>query len=91
MKMANDKVNQSAMGANRAFTEAPGSSADDIRRAGGSDPRRYDANIPIDRTIMDRNQSGMNAAYNHNDPYVPKAESKAMAMGTPNPDGTYSK
>ena len=84
-----DKVNQIAMGTNRSFTEVASSSANDIRRAGGSDPMRYDAQIPVDRTIVCNSQSGLNPAYRHNDPYVPVAESKAMGKGNPpNPDGT---
>jgi len=37
-------------------------SADSIRRAGGEDPRRYDAKIAIDRIVKDNDMSG----YNHN-------------------------
>lgn len=89
--MANDKVNLGTMGQNRAFGEVAGSSPDDIRRAGGSDPQRYDAKIIVDRTVVNHDRPGFNSNYQHNDPYVATAESKAMAMGTPNPDGTYSR
>ena len=86
-----DKVNSTSMGALRSFGEVPSSSDDDIRRAGGSDPNRYDCKVPIDRTITNHQKDGFNPNYQHNDPYVSTAESKAMAMGTPNPDGTYSR
>ena len=37
-------------------------SADSIRRAGGEDPRRFDAKIILDRVVRDNDMSG----YNHN-------------------------
>jgi hypothetical protein len=71
----------------------------DIQRGGGSDPRRYQAKILIDRTVRDHDMSG----YNHNatssqpanggrenQMYEKEMDVKAVKMGTPNPDGTYS-
>jgi hypothetical protein len=73
-------------------------SAHDIQRAGGSDPRRYDAKILIDRVVRDNDMSG----YNHNatssqpanngrenEMWAKKQDVKAASMGMPNPDGTY--
>lgn len=70
----------------------------DIMRAGGSDPRRYDAKIAIDRQVRDHDMSG----YNHNgtssqpanmgrenEMYMRESDVHAMKMGTPMPDGTY--
>ena len=37
-------------------------SPDSVRRAGGEDPRRYDAKIAIERVVKDHSVSG----YNHN-------------------------
>lgn len=82
----------------RSFGKVGNDYADSIRRAGGEDPRRYDARIMIDRKVMDHSMSG----YNHNGVKAPEAamgnnehmrmmESRADRMGTPNPDGTYSK
>lgn len=63
-----------------------------IMRAGGEDPRRYDAQIVIDRKVTDHDQSGYNHAYTpESDAFNRAAERKAMGMGTPNVDGTYSK
>jgi len=73
-------------------------SANSVRRGGGEDPRRYEANIMIDRQVRDNDQSG----YNHNGVKAPEAaignnehmakmEARAMHMGTPHPDGTYSR
>jgi hypothetical protein len=72
----------------------------DIQRGGGSDPRRYQAKILIDRTVRDHDMSG----YNHNatssqpangghenQMYEKEMDVKAVKMGTPNPDGTYSR
>jgi len=87
----NDKVNTTTMGGLRSFDSVPVSSPDDIRRAGGSDPMRHDAQIPIDRTVTNHDKPGFNASYQHRDPYVASVESKAIAMGTPNVDGTYSR
>lgn len=71
-----------------------------VQRAGGHDPRRYDAKIVIDRAITDHDMSG----YNHNatssqpsnngrenEMMMKKQDVKAMNMGTPNVDGTYSR
>lgn len=87
---------------NRAYDAGKGmsDSHESIQRAGGEDPRRYDAKIVIDRKIMDHSQSG----YNHNDTsnqpsnygkenemWADEQDTKAMRMGTPNPNGTYSR
>lgn len=79
---------------NRADQAGQGSSDSDdsIRRAGGEDPRRVEAQIVIDRKIQLHDQSGYNHAYTPEaDQYARKAEAAASRMGTPNPDGTYSK
>jgi hypothetical protein len=85
---------------NRAYDAGKGShdSNESIMRAGGEDPRRYDAKIVIDRKVRDHDMSG----YNHNatsaqpangahenDMWAHEADVKAMKMGTPEPDGTY--
>jgi hypothetical protein len=86
---------------NRAY-DAKGinDSADSVRRAGGEDPRRYDAKIVIDRKIQDHDMSGYNhnstsmqpANYSHeNVMWAKEQDVKAKGMGTPNVDGTYSK
>jgi hypothetical protein len=75
-------------------------SPDSIRRAGGEDPRRYDAKIIIDRVVGDNDMSG----YNHNatssqpanngrenEMQMNRMDKKSNMMGTPNPDGTYSR
>lgn len=87
---------------NRAYDAGKGmsDSPNDVRRAGGSDPRRRDVQIVIDRKIVDHDMSG----YNHNatpsqpanygeenEMWARKQDLKAMRMGTPNPDGTYSR
>jgi hypothetical protein len=85
-------VNAKAMGGNRSFGDVSCSNPHDIMRAGGSDPRRPMANIVIERKVMDNDQSGYNHAYTpDSDAYAAAAERKAMGMGTPNPDGTYSR
>jgi hypothetical protein len=86
---------------NRADNAGEGSkdSDDSIRRAGGEDPRRYDAKIAIDRAVTMHDQSG----YNHNATSVQPAnggneniawahsqDRKSAAMGNANPDGTQS-
>jgi len=49
------------------------------------------ANV-IERKIVDHDQSGYNHAYTpDSDKYAREAERKAMGMGNPNPDGTYSR
>jgi hypothetical protein len=85
---------------NRAYDAGRGShdSPDSIRRAGGEDPRRYDAKIAIDRVVSNHDMSG----YNHNatrmqpangshenEMFMNERDVKAVKMGTPNPDGTY--
>lgn len=81
-----------------AMKEMAGEKAYCIERAGGEDPRRYDAQIMIDSKVRDHDISG----YNHNGVQAPevalgnnehmaKMERRAMSMGTQNPDGTYSK
>jgi hypothetical protein len=75
-------------------------SADSIRRGGGEDPRRYEAKIIIDRVVKDNDMSG----YNHNatstqpanngrenEMQMNRMDKKSNMMGTPNPDGTYSR
>jgi hypothetical protein len=84
----------------RSAPEQGNDSPDSIRRAGGEDPRRYDAKIIIDRVVRDHDRSG----YNHNatssqpanngrenEGYMGMKDRKAVSMGTPNPDGTYSR
>jgi hypothetical protein len=74
-------------------------SPDSIRRGGGEDPRRYEAQIAIDRVVRDNDMSG----YNHNatstqpanngrenEMQMNRMDKKAYGMGTPHPDGTYS-
>jgi hypothetical protein len=75
-------------------------SPDSIRRGGGEDPRRYEAKIIIDRVVKDNDMSG----YNHNatstqpanngrenEMQMNRLDKRANMMGTPNPDGTYSR
>lgn len=79
---------------NRADQAGKGTSdsPDSIRRAGGEDPRRRDVQIVIDRKVADHDQSGYNHAYtSDSEQYAREAERKAMGMGTPSPDGLYSK
>jgi hypothetical protein len=86
---------------NRAYNAGEGTkdSPASIQRAGGEDPRRYDAAIVIDRKVRDNDMSG----YNHNATSVQPANEgnenvmwarerdvKSAAQGTPNPDGTRS-
>lgn len=91
--MENGKsVNAKAMGESRSFSTPPASSRHDIMRAGGSDPHRPMAANVIERKVFDHDQSGYNHAYTpDSDSYARAAEKKAMGMGNPNPDGTYSK
>ena len=87
---------------NRAYNAGEGmsDSPDSIRRAGGEDPRRPEVQLLIDRKVQDHDMSG----YNHNATSIQPANGgnenamwareqdvKAKGMGTPNPDGTYSK
>jgi hypothetical protein len=95
------KVNENReMKEDRSMGEVGNDPADSIRRAGGEDPRRYDARIAIDRVVRDNDQSG----YNHNgtssqpanggrenEMQMGRMDKKAAGMGTPNPDGTYSR
>lgn len=85
---------------NRAYDAGKGmnDSADSVRRAGGEDPRRYDAKIVMDRKVMDHSMSGYNhngtssQPANHgreNERWAKEQDVKAMKMGTPEPDGTY--
>ena len=82
---------------NRAYEAGKGenSSPDMVRRAGGdlgNDPRREAVQVVIDRKIVDHDQSGYNHAYTpESDAFNRAAERKAMGMGMPHPDGTYSK
>lgn len=86
------------MKANRSFGDVGNDSPDSIRRAGGEDPRRYEAKIAIDRVIMNHDMSG----YNHNatssqpanggrenEMFMKEKDVKVADMGTPNSDGTY--
>ncbi len=98
--MADMKVNEDRpMKEDRSFGSIGNDSPDSIRRAGGEDPRRYDAKIAIERVVRDQDVSG----YNHNATSSQPANNgkenevrmgmmdrKAAGMGTPNPDGTYS-
>jgi hypothetical protein len=91
---------------NRAYNAGEGMHDSDnmIRQAGGdlgNDPRRVAVQVVIDRKISDHSMSG----YNHNATnmqpanggheneigYARMMDKKAMGMGTPHPDGTYSK
>lgn len=96
-KMVNENRPQKEL---RSAAEQGKDSPDSIRRAGGEDPRRYDAKIAIDRVVRDHDMSG----YNHNatssqpandgrenEMMMRERDSKAMKMGTPHPDGTYSR
>ena len=82
----------------RSAPEQGNDSPDSIRRAGGEDPRRYDAKIAIDRVVRDNDMSG----YNHNatssqpsnngrenEMRMNMKDTQAGKMGTPMPDGTY--
>lgn len=91
-KMEHGKpVQAKAMGQSRSFGPVGNDNPHDIMRAGGSDPRRHDAKIVIERKIMDHDMSGYNHAYTpDSDKYAHAAEKKAIGMGNPNPDGTYS-
>ena len=96
-----NKINESPeMKGNRASGRLGEDSPDSIRRAGGEDPRRYDAKILIDRVVSDNDMSG----YNHNatssqpanggrenEMRMGQMDRKSAGMGTPNPDGTYSR
>lgn len=86
------------MKGNRSFGDVGSDSPDSIRRAGGEDPRRHDAKIAIDRTVGNHSQSGYNhngvkapEAANGNNEYMSRMQARADGMGTPHPDGTYSR
>lgn len=94
-KRVNENTNQKEL---RASARVGNDSADSIRKAGGEDPRRYEAKIAIDRSVRDHDMSG----YNHNatasqpangghenEMYMRKMDARAARMGTPEPDGTY--
>ncbi len=82
---------------NRAYNAGEGSmdSDDMVRRAGGdlgNDPRRHAAQVLIDTKVRDHDQSGYNHANtSSSQEFARMQERKAMGMGTPNVDGTYSK
>ncbi len=79
---------------NRADQAGQGSSdsPDSIRRAGGEDPRRYEAKLVIDRKVAMHDQSGYNHAYTPEaDAFNREAERKAVGMGQTLPDGTRGK
>lgn len=81
-------------GDNRADQAGAGmkDSPQSIMRAGGEDPRRPQVANVIERKVKDNDQSGYNHAYTPEaDEYNRAAEKKAMGMGTPHDDGTYSK
>jgi hypothetical protein len=82
----------------RSFDDVPNDSADSIRRAGGEDPRRYDAKIMIDRAVRDNDMSG----YNHNatssqpsngghenEMYMAMKDREVASMGSIEPDGIF--
>lgn len=93
------KVNENRpMLANRHPNAERMDSPDSIRRAGGEDPRRYEAKIAIDRVVINHDMSG----YNHNatssqpanngrenEMWAREQDVKAVRKGTPMPDGTY--
>ena len=96
-----NKVNESPeMMANRASGRVGEDSADSVRRGGGEDPRRYEAKLIIDRVVKNNDMSG----YNHNatssqpandgrenEMQMNRMDRRSNMMGTPNPDGTYSR
>lgn len=92
MKEMGNAVNAKAMGEDRSFQSVGSDNAHDIMRAGGSDPRRPMAQMVIERKVSDNDQSGYNHAYTpDSDAFAAAAERKAMGMGNPHDDGTYSK
>ena len=85
-------VNAKAMGESRSFGAVGSDNPHDVMRAGGSDPRRPQAQIVIERKVSDNDQSGYNHAYTpDSDAYAAAAERKAMGMGNPMPDGRYER
>lgn len=99
--MADMKVNENRpMLEERHPNAERNDSPDSIRRGGGEDPRRYEAKILIDRVVRDNDMSG----YNHNatssqpanngrenEMQMNRMDKKANGMGTPHPDGSYSR
>lgn len=97
--MADEKVNENRpMLGNRHPHAEKNDSPDSIRRAGGEDPRRYEAKITIDRVVRNHDMSG----YNHNatssqpanngqenEMWAKSQDVKAVKKGTQYPDGTY--
>lgn len=95
-----NKVNESPdMKEDRSSARVGEDSADSIRRAGGEDPRRYEAKILIDRVVRNNDVSG----YNHNatssqpandgrenEMQMGRMDKRSNMMGMPNPDGTRS-
>ena len=83
----------------RSFGNVGNDSPDSIRRAGGEDPRRYDAKIAIDRVIKDNDQSGYNHNATSSQPandgrentmQMNRQDKRSNMMGYPNVDGTYN-
>ena len=69
-------------------------SANDIRRAGGSDPHRRDVQIVIDRKIKDHDQTGFNHQTRPNmmeeqRTFMESQEGKAADSGEIQPDGIF--
>lgn len=97
--MPAEKVNENRpMKGNRAFGEIGDDSPNSIRRAGGEDPRRFDAKILIERRVRDYDMSGYNHNATSNQPanngrenemWAREQDVRAVNKGTPNPDGTY--
>lgn len=99
--MADMKVSENRpMREDRSFNEMGKDSNESIQRGGGEDPRRYAAKIIMDRVVRDNDQSG----YNHNatssqpandgrenEMQMGRMDRKAAGMGTPMPDGTYTR
>ena len=89
-KMMDNRADQAGEG----MSDSP----DSIRRAGGEDPRRYDAKILIDRKVEDHDMSGYNHNATSSQPanrgnenvmWAKEQDARAMAKGSPMPDGTY--
>ncbi len=90
MKMMDNRADQAGSGTH--------DSDNSIRRAGGEDPRRREVQIVMDRKIADHDMSGYNHNAtstqpanrgNENEMWAKEQDTKAMKMGTPEPDGTY--
>ena len=91
---------------NRAYNAGEGMHDSDnmVRQAGGdlgNDPRRVVAKALIETKVRDHDMSGYNHNATNHQPangghenelgYARMMDKKAMGMGTPHPDGTYSK